>query len=144
MNLHNTIQAYGRPEVKLSLTQLVRPRDLSGLYREAAGLIKGAGKVTCFALAFLIIGNYAIVSTITSIDLSIESLKDTRHTLLDKNIEHRAQKAYLNDPVNLGELVHDQLSLNPATREQVGVFDVRKGIFKQGQFDQETKTFVYL
>lgn len=144
MNFHNTTQAYGRPEVRISLAQLVKPRDLSGLYKEVAGVIKGAGKVTCLAIAFVIIANFAIVSTIASIDHSIESLKDTRHTLIDKNIEHRAQKAYLNDPVNLGELVHDQLSLSPATKEQVGVFDQRKGIFRQGQFDQETKTFVYL
>ncbi len=148
MNFHNTTQTYGRqygrPAPKMSFAQVIRLGDFTGIFRETAGLIRGTGKIACLAVAFVIIVNYAILSAIGNVNFSIEGLKDTRHALLDKNIEYRAAKAYLSDPLNLGKLAQDQLSLSPASKEQVGVFDRRKGIFKQGQFDQETKTFVYL
>lgn len=150
MNFHNTTSTYGsgrqygRPTPKMSFTQTIRLGDFTEIFRETAGLIRGTGKVACLAVAFVIIVNYAIVSAIGSIDHSIEGLKDARHTLLDKNIEYRAEKAHISDPLNLGKLAQDQLSLGPATKEQIGVFDRRKGIFRQGLFNQETKTFVYL
>ena len=144
MNFQNYTQTYSRPVPRFSIAQYFRSLDFAALHRETAGLIKGTGKVACLAAAILFLGNYAIMMTIGSVELSIESLRIERHDLLDKNIEYRAARAELMDPAQLSELAQKKLSLQPAAGNQVAVYDRNKNTFQEGQFDLKSKTFVKL
>jgi hypothetical protein len=144
MNFHNTTQVYARPVAKLPFRNHFRPADYARQLGKAAILFKQSGKVVLFVLAAAAVLNCGVMYTIGHMESSISNLENSRHALIDKNIEFRARKAYLNNPLNFSKLAQDKLSLDIAGREQVMVFDSRKGVFRQGQFDRDTKTFVHL
>ena len=127
MNYNNSTETYLRSAAKIGI-QHARSRELFDL---ASWLVlwKPVGKIMLLILPVVLGINMFVSSAVTHAELSIASVDNQRHELMDKNIELLARKARLWSPANMEQLAGKKLALQSGARDQVGIFNARTGTF---------------
>ena len=127
MNYNNSTETYMRSVAKIGI-QHARSRELFDLSSWLV-LWKPVGKILLLILPVVLGINMFVSSAVTHVDLSIASVDNQRHELMDKNIGLLARKARLWSPANMEQLAGEKLALQSSAKDQVGRFNSRTGTF---------------
>ena len=128
MNFQNSSQSYIPPVIQIGSRQRTRQLKISDYFGDIS-LWRPVGKVFLILLPLVFGINMYVSSSVSSINDSLVVLDNTRHELMDENIQLRATKARLRAPEMIQKLAGEKLSLYVAGKGQVGKYNRRKGTF---------------
>lgn len=127
MNYNNSTETYLQSAAKIGF-QHTRSRELVDLSSWLV-LWKPVGKILLLILPVVLGINMFVSSAVTHAELSIASVDNQRHELMDKNIALLARKARLWSPASMEQLAGEKLALQSRAKNQVGIFNARTGTF---------------